>query len=379
MLGAVRLIPPRAQEGRMHRRRSLVTCVAPALCVALFGCAAAPRADVIQIQDQHNRVLALQHHRAGVRWLDKDQLEKASSAFQKAVSADEDFAAAHNNLGAIALQKGDLYQAAWSFQKAIELEPELPDPHNNLGLTWEAANRIDDALMEFEMASELDSTCAEYLANLIRARQRRGDQDDFLQEQLRQLLLLETRPEWREWAEEQLMLLSRPPAATPPIGLDSGGAPAANSALAPSSGWPERPRNGIPRQAVPLQPNESEAAPEPEELPRFERGSMSAPQLDQHEPELPLPFRSPVTPPGTQVPGTHMPETGQFGGSQTESAADDAQEFPAAEQRVVLPWSEEALLRSAAQGGAKIRDPSIGRARVRLFDGYRTAPSAAAP
>lgn len=192
----------------------------------LAGCAAAPRADLIEIRRDQNRLTAQTRYLEGLKALEKEKPEQAAAAFQKALEADPRMAAAHNNLGALVLENGELYQAAWSFQRAIELDESLPDPHNNLGLTLSAAGRLEEAIGEFEAAAELDSQCGEYLANLLRAKFQRGDRDELFAAQLRDLLLLDQRPDWREWAEEQLMLMSRPTPREPDFDFqrsDGGG------------------------------------------------------------------------------------------------------------------------------------------------------------
>ncbi len=194
--------------------------------------------DVIEADGRRNRELAVDLNRRGCRALANGRLPKAESLLQRAVLADETYGLAHNNLGLVYFENGDLYSAAWSFQRAIDMMPERPEPFNNLGMVLEAAGRLDEAINQYLQAHELESGHPEYLGNLVRARLRRGDLDPLLEQQLQQLVLVETRPEWRDWAEDQLALflpkaMRRLSAEDEPEEIDIG--PAGGSNVSPSN------------------------------------------------------------------------------------------------------------------------------------------------
>ena len=162
--------------------------------------------ELIVATGESDHEVARHLERKGRRAFEHGNLEKAASLFERAVLAAPDYGPAHNNLGLVHYEQGDLYAAAWDFERAAGAMPDRPEPVNNLGLVYETAGRIEEAIAQFAAAHELSPNDPVYLANLVRARRIRGDIDASLEEQLRHLLLIETRPEWREWAEDQLVL-----------------------------------------------------------------------------------------------------------------------------------------------------------------------------
>lgn len=192
---------------------------------ALHGCQGAllRRNERIVADAGRDRARAEEHFQRGVKLAKQGKLNLAELAFQNAIIADDSFGPAHNNLGMLQFERGDLYGAAWSFQQAIELMPDRAEAHNNLGLVLEAAGKLSQAIEMYELAYELAPDCGDYLANLVRACIRRGDRDDLLQERLGQLLLIERRPDWIEWAEERLTMLSARAPVAGPTGTGSGG------------------------------------------------------------------------------------------------------------------------------------------------------------
>ncbi len=162
--------------------------------------------EVVRADGSFDRKSAVELNRKGCRALEKGHLDKAERLLEEAVLADQSYGIAHNNLGLVHFEKGDLYSAAWSFERASLALPERPEPMNNLGNVYEAAGRIEEAISQYDMAHELAPQNPEYLGNLLRARRSRGDLDPSVEQQLQQLVFVETRPQWREWAQDQLML-----------------------------------------------------------------------------------------------------------------------------------------------------------------------------
>ena len=136
--------------------------------------------------------------------LERGKLEKAEKLVQEALIADVTFGPAHNTLGRIYYEQGKLYLAAWEFEYARRMMPDQPEPLNNLGLVFEAAEKLDMAVAQFEEAHSLAPNVPDYLGNLIRARLKRGDSKAEIKPLLHQLLFVETRPQWKEWARETL-------------------------------------------------------------------------------------------------------------------------------------------------------------------------------
>ncbi|MFZ5828651.1 MAG: tetratricopeptide repeat protein [Planctomycetota bacterium] len=178
--------------------------------------------EVVKAESAPDPALAKELHQKGLVLLRKEKSQHAEKAFQEAIAADPRFGPAHNNLGLLQFGRRELHAAAWSFQRAIDLMPGRPEPLNNLGLTLEAGGRADEALAHFESAHRLEPNNPEYLGNMLRVRVRGGEPVADLAPGLQQLLFLDTRPDWIEWAEEQLALFSQPASAG---AVDAGGDP----------------------------------------------------------------------------------------------------------------------------------------------------------
>jgi Flp pilus assembly protein TadD len=140
----------------------------------------------------------------GTRLLNEKLYPDAETHFRRALQLDPRSGLAHNNLGTIYYEQGNLYDAANEFQSAANLLPSSPEPRNNLGLTLEAGDKVNEAIVEYQKAVDLDPDNPQLLGNLARAHVRRGDQDDQTKQLLRRLLEIETRPDWRLWAQREL-------------------------------------------------------------------------------------------------------------------------------------------------------------------------------
>ena len=103
-------------------------------------------------------------------------------------------------------EQGNLYQAVMAFEQAREFLPHDPSVVYNLALALESAGRSDEALDLYYAANSMDQANPIYLGNLVRLRVRLGEHDELLERQLKDLVLIETRPQWRRWADVQLGL-----------------------------------------------------------------------------------------------------------------------------------------------------------------------------
>jgi Flp pilus assembly protein TadD len=201
--------------------RHLTTLATLLLLAALTGCASnrnAVRGD----QAVADTSLARQENDRAFDLIRQDKINEAEQSLRRAIAADVMFGPARNNLGLVYYKQGKLYEAAHEFQYAIKLMPHHPDPRNNLGLVFEAAGqfieaKLSDAVAAYEEARRIEPDNPEYLANLARARIRRGDRDETTQKLLEELAFKDSRPNWRDWARMNLLRLrsaDRPPTAT---------------------------------------------------------------------------------------------------------------------------------------------------------------------
>ena len=135
-------------------------------------------------------------------------LADAEAYFRQALVADIMYGPAHNNLGRVYYHQERYYEAAWEFQYAGQLMPNRPIPRNNLGLVFEATGQLDQAEEHYAEALQVEPDNPEFLGNLARAKVRRGEVSETLLDLLHQVVLRDTRPEWRAWAEEQQQFIA---------------------------------------------------------------------------------------------------------------------------------------------------------------------------
>lgn len=173
----------------------------------------------------------------GVTHYQAGRADKATAEFERAIALDPGNGRAHNNLGLLYFDRHQLALAASHFDQAAVLLPGDATPLNNLGMTLEAGGRVEEAIQWYRRAAEQNPHNPLYLGNLVKAKRRLGHEDDFVTQQMRDLLMIETRPTWIFWLEEQLNLDLNPL-------LDRGGG---NVSLASDS---QTPRNA-PRAVSP--------------------------------------------------------------------------------------------------------------------------------
>jgi len=87
----------------------------------------------------------------------KGDIQKALSAYRRAVELKPDYVEAHNNLGVVLLTLGQAKAAAQECRRAIELKPDYALAHNNLGTALWAQGQREEALRAYRRAIELDN------------------------------------------------------------------------------------------------------------------------------------------------------------------------------------------------------------------------------
>lgn len=180
------------------------------LLALITACDSAPKTGPAAGSDEkRDPQLARKLNDEAAEKIEKGKLDEALPLLERAVAADPSFAPAHNNLGLIHFEQGRLYQAALEFGSVVQLAPESASARNNLGLVFESAGKTDDAVKRFEQASRMEPNNPEFLGNLVRAKIRRGDVTSETKPLLEKLVFIETRPDWRTWAESQLSRLPK--------------------------------------------------------------------------------------------------------------------------------------------------------------------------
>ncbi|WP_428388011.1 tetratricopeptide repeat protein [Mucisphaera sp.] len=186
------------------------------VCLALWpvGCATSSESGpetttyrTVRTSPDRDTEAARRHHEKGLEALAEGDLEKARSAFERALEADVAFGPAHNNLGKVLYQQKDFYQAAWEFEYARALMPNRSEPLNNLGLVLEKSGELDRAVESYRAALFIDSENLQTVGNLARALYQRGDRGEELVLLLERLLAEDQRADWKVWAQGVLLSL----------------------------------------------------------------------------------------------------------------------------------------------------------------------------
>jgi Tfp pilus assembly protein PilF len=164
------------------------------------------RYETVQANPHRNTDAARRETQRAAYLIQQNMIDLAEQSLQHALVADVSYGPAHCNLGHIYARQGKYYLASWEFEYASRLMPDAPEPLNNLGIVFEEVGRMDEAMDYYQSAVDLAPTNPEFLGNLVRVKIRSGEKDDHVRHLLRELLLYETRPQWRAWAEEQYEL-----------------------------------------------------------------------------------------------------------------------------------------------------------------------------
>ncbi|MFK8115059.1 MAG: tetratricopeptide repeat protein [Rubripirellula sp.] len=187
-------------------------CAAILVAAGMVGCAALTTTNdaIIRVQARQDPAKAGRLTLQGVKAMQGGNIDRAVARFTSAVNADPNYGPAHNNLGLLHYEQGNLYQAVLAFETAMDLMPSDPIVYYNLGLTLESAGRTDEALDLYWQAVEMEPSNPNFLGNLVRLRVRLGDEGPDMITQLQDLILIETRPSWRQWADEKLSIAMNP-------------------------------------------------------------------------------------------------------------------------------------------------------------------------
>ena len=215
------------------RLTAFLALTTASLLVGMVGCAAFndQQDSLIRIESSRNPAKAQRLTLAGVNALEAGKPEYAAEKLLSAIRADPQYGPAHNNLGLLQFDDGKLYPAVLSFERARELMPSDPAVYYNLGLALEKAGRKNRALELYWQAVELDPTEPHFLGNLVRLRRRLGENGPDVVAQLQDLMLIETRPDWRNWASEQLEVTLNPNLDRGPDTPEFGGSDSTNERL----------------------------------------------------------------------------------------------------------------------------------------------------
>lgn len=218
--------------------------------------------ETIEGNPHRDTQLAIRKNEQALRRMEQDDFAKAEELLQESLVADVTFAPAHNNLGHLYFRQGKYYLAAWEFEYAAKLMPTSGEPLNNLGLIYERIGRFDEAAQRYEAAIAISPDNQEFASNLARLQVRRKDVTPETAQALHEVLFKDDRPDWKDWAGEQLN--------TKYLAFKELSVPSGANEMAPNESWiPETPASSSrldspePTPAGPVLPEDSPNVPVP--------------------------------------------------------------------------------------------------------------------
>jgi len=176
------------------------------LCIA--GCANQPHGPYTTPSSEARNPIKAQELTLKAADLMNSDPAKAEDLLKQALTADLYYGPAHNDLGVLELKKDRYYEAANEFEWARKLMPGHPDPRMNLALTLEKAGRIDEALATYGTALEVYPNHVPTMQALTRLQIRHNRTDDRTPGMLKEIALAGDTPQWRAWAQQQMVMMT---------------------------------------------------------------------------------------------------------------------------------------------------------------------------
>jgi Flp pilus assembly protein TadD len=152
---------------------------------------------------------SLQSYQKGLAAYQAGKFDEARKHLTEAVNQDERNAPAWMVLGAVEFKRENLFEAAHAFHRSARLEPGRYEPPFNLGMIYESAGRHENAIEAYTQALKLAPDQLEVMENLARCYIKTNQHLDKAKDLIDRALLIEQRPDWRQWLERQSQRLSR--------------------------------------------------------------------------------------------------------------------------------------------------------------------------
>lgn len=187
------------------------TLILTALLISSVGCNLnqaknKSKYETVASDPTRNTQLAKNINAIAVELLEQGNFEDAEVQLKDALVADVMFGPAHNNLGHVYYKQKKYYLAAWEFQYAAKLMPNQAEPKNNLAMVLETTGKSDKAAKYYEEALKIQPDNPNITANLARHYIKQKQYSFRTRELLNEIILKDTRPDWTNWAKEQLAL-----------------------------------------------------------------------------------------------------------------------------------------------------------------------------
>ena len=113
------------------------------------------------------RKTADDHYRAGYRFFDEGDYDKAIEEYNKAIKIDPNHINSHLNLGEAYYQKGMYEQAKKEYEYVLKLNNMHMKAHFNLGRTLAQEGKKEEAKKHYEFLKSVKSNLADKLLEFI--------------------------------------------------------------------------------------------------------------------------------------------------------------------------------------------------------------------
>ncbi len=190
------------------RNRATVYCVS--LCfglvgsVAITGCGGSQtRTDPPVMSSSARSAEARLKVQQADQAVAKGDTDKAIDLYRQAIVLDRDMYVAWNNLGVVLMESGEYLDSVAAFKVASDLSPRDPRPVSNIGLAYQEMGWAKDALAHYEEALSRDAGYLEALRGHAYAEEMLGQGSLLSIERIKQALMVEKDPQWREFFERR--------------------------------------------------------------------------------------------------------------------------------------------------------------------------------
>ena len=149
-----------------HTRRAAFVVMAPAVVLAITGCAGHGEYTQARVNAAADRMSQL---KSGTEWQMAQQqflageLDKSLKTVDRSIALNDQVAKSHLLRGRILFEKGRLEEARKSFLNAETLDPTFVDAQYYLGIVHERFNDPEEALARYQNAMRLDPTNPQYV------------------------------------------------------------------------------------------------------------------------------------------------------------------------------------------------------------------------
>ena len=107
------------------------------------------------------------YYNMGIGLQEKNKLEEAIEAYNKALSIKPDYADAYHNMGITLKNQGKLDEAIEAYSKALSIKPNYAEAYNNIGVTLYEQGKLEEAIEVYSKALVIKPDYANAIENRL--------------------------------------------------------------------------------------------------------------------------------------------------------------------------------------------------------------------